>query len=109
MKVHLMHPELDFDVEAPFTPENLRELFAWTVREGTTNVVRHASARTCEITLTSSRVRVSDDGVGPDGSVATGNGLVGLRERAAAAGARVVLGRSASGGFELCVEQGSGW
>jgi two-component system sensor histidine kinase DesK len=90
-------------------PESLRELFAWTVREGTTNVVRHAAARTCEITLTSSRVRVSDDGVGPDGSAATGSGLVGLRERAAAAGARVVLGRSASGGFELCVEQGPGW
>ena len=29
--------------------------------------------------------------------------------RLAEAGARVVLGRSASGGFELCVEQGSGW
>ncbi len=88
-------------------PEGLRELFAWTVREGTTNVVRHAAARTCTITLSSTQVRVSDDGVGPDGSVATGSGLVGLRERAAAAGARVVLGRSAAGGFELCVEPGS--
>lgn len=87
-------------------PEDLRELFAWTVREGTTNVVRHAAARTCEITLTPSGVRVSDDGVGPDGRTTGGNGLVGLRERAAAAGARVVLGRSASGGFELCVERG---
>ncbi|OIQ78134.1 sensor histidine kinase DesK [mine drainage metagenome] len=90
-------------------PENLRELFAWTVREGTTNVVRHAAARTCEITLTSTHVRVSDDGVGPDGSETTGSGLVGLRERASAAGARVVLGRSASGGFDLCVELGSRW
>ena len=90
-------------------PENLRELFAWTVREGTTNVVRHASARTCEITLTSSQVRVSDDGVGPHGSEPTGSGLVGLRERASVAGARVVLGRSASGGFDLCVELGSRW
>ena len=88
-------------------PEGLRELFAWTVREATTNVVRHASARTCEITLTSNRVRVSDDGVGPDGSVGAGSGLVGLRERAAATGARVLLGRSASGGFELCVEKGT--
>ena len=33
-------------------PTDLRELFAWTVREGVTNVIRHSHARTCRVALT---------------------------------------------------------
>lgn len=89
-------------------PEELRELFAWAVREGTTNVIRHSRAASCEITLTGKGVRVRDDGCGPGWSDAdpTGHGLVGLRERAAAAGARVAVGRAPNGGYELSVVVG---
>lgn len=89
-------------------PERLRELFAWAVREGTTNVIRHSGAQTCEITLTSCAVRVRDDGRGPGWSDAapTGHGLVGLRERAGALGAHVTVGRAPNGGFELAVLAG---
>lgn len=86
-------------------PERLRELFAWAVREGTTNVIRHSGAGSCEITLTARTVRIRDDGRGPgagDG-VSAGHGLVGLRERAGAIGARVVVGRAPGGGFDLAV------
>ena len=31
---------------------DLRELFAWTVREGVTNVIRHSHARSCRVALT---------------------------------------------------------
>lgn len=89
-------------------PERLRELFAWAVREGTTNVIRHSRAGSCEITLTSRSMSVRDDGCGPgwNDEHAVGNGLVGLRERAAAAGARVAVGRAPGGGFELSVRAG---
>ncbi len=86
-------------------PERLRELFAWAVREGTTNVIRHSGARHCEIALTSQAVRVRDDGRGPGwgDDTTVGNGLLGLRERARALGAQVAIGHAPSGGFELTV------
>lgn len=70
-------------------PTELRELFAWTVREGVTNVIRHSGASRCEIVLTGTSATVRDDGSGP-GGCPEGSGLTGLRERAAAAGARVL-------------------
>ncbi|WP_395695074.1 sensor histidine kinase [Nocardioides sp.] len=82
-------------------PTELRELFAWTVREGVTNVIRHSGARTCEVRLTSSSAEVRDDGRGAAASPGHGSGLAGLRERAAAAGAAVVT-RTLEPGF--CLE-----
>ncbi|MFD9660483.1 sensor histidine kinase [Rhodococcus sp. NPDC059968] len=83
-------------------PTGLRELFAWTVREGVTNVVRHSGATHCSVTVGEREVTVVDDGSGCSES-AHGNGLVGLRERAAAAGARVVITHPQPGGFSLHV------
>lgn len=82
-------------------PSDLRDLFAWAVREGVTNVIRHSAASTCEIVLTATSAEIRDDGQGPgDGS--DGSGLRGLRERAGAAGATVVT-RTLSPGFSLQV------
>jgi two-component system, NarL family, sensor histidine kinase DesK len=61
-----------------------QELFGWVVREGLTNIVRHAHARSCSVRLSASSVEIMDDGVG--GAAPPGNGLSGLRERVAAAG-----------------------
>lgn len=83
-------------------PTGLRELFAWTVREGVTNVVRHSGATHCAVTVGERDVTVVDNGSGC-GEFAHGNGLVGLRERAAAAGARVVITHPQPGGFSLHV------
>ncbi|MGV8978202.1 MAG: sensor histidine kinase [Cellulomonas sp.] len=89
-------------------PERLQELFAWTVREGTTNVIRHSGARRCEITMSADAVHVRDDGRGPawSDSSPSGNGLVGLRERALEAGAHVAVTRVPTGGFDLSVVAG---
>ncbi|WP_157803784.1 sensor histidine kinase [Luteimicrobium subarcticum] len=106
-------------------PEDLRELFAWTVREGTTNVLRHAAARTVVVTLAPDRVVVEDDGRGAPpcpgagdpvggatddvhgsavlGDELPGHGLAGLRERAEAVGARLETGPGSLGGFRLAV------
>jgi len=83
-------------------PTELRELFAWTVREGVTNVIRHSGAHRCEIRLTPTSAEVRDDG--RLGAVPTatceGSGLTGLRERASAVGA-VLTTRTLTPGFSL--------
>jgi two-component system sensor histidine kinase DesK len=83
-------------------PSPLRELFAWTIREGVTNVVRHSGATTCTVRLTPTSAEVVDDGRGLAGAAAGGNGLHGLRERAAAVGATVVA-TTLDPGFSLKV------
>jgi two-component system, NarL family, sensor histidine kinase DesK len=63
-------------------PDEERAL-AFSLREAVTNVIRHAQARHCWITLTSSTGRavleVRDDGCG--GDAPEGSGLSGMRER----------------------------
>lgn len=78
------------------------ELFGWVVREGVTNVVRHSRARSCQVRLAERSIEITDDGIG--GQPAAGNGLTGLRERAAAAGASLSLGIGPNGrGWRLRV------
>ena len=88
-------------------PEENRELFAWVVREGVTNVVRHSGAKRCTIRITATQIEVQDDGKGPTpGGGASGHGLMGLRERADGAGASVQVGQASGGGFRLAVRVG---
>ena len=58
-----------------------QELFGWAVREGLTNVIRHSRARSCAVRVSASCVEIIDDGHGS--GAPPGNGLAGLRERAA--------------------------
>lgn len=88
-------------------PEENRELFAWVVREGVTNVVRHSGAKRCTIRLSARQIEVVDYGRGPvPGDGASGHGLVGLRERAGKLGAIVQIGTAPTGGFRLAVRVG---
>jgi two-component system, NarL family, sensor histidine kinase DesK len=83
-----------------------QELFGWVVREGLTNIVRHAHATSCAVRLSASSVEVLDDGVGvnsPRSNEATGNGLAGLRDRVAAAGGIVDAGPREPRGWRLVV------
>ncbi|HET7385879.1 MAG TPA: sensor histidine kinase [Nocardioidaceae bacterium] len=86
-------------------PAALRELFAWTVREGVTNVIRHSGAASCTIRFEAGRVEIIDDGRGPGGDATVGrrdgHGLVGLRERAAKVGAVLVTRAMEPRGFVL--------
>jgi two-component system sensor histidine kinase DesK len=89
--------------------DDVRSLFAWVLREGVTNVVRHAAARRVRVALTRTALTIEDDGTGlldPDAASTTpGNGLRGLRERADAVGATMTTGTSDLGGFLLRVER----
>jgi len=82
-------------------PSDRRELFAWAVREGITNVIRHSGAQRCTVVLGEHEVEVRDDGRGA-AAPGAGNGLTGLRERAAALGGTVVT-QSLNPGFSLRV------
>ncbi len=99
-RLHALPADLPAEVEA---------VLAWAVREGTTNVIRHSRARRCEIAIGGgsddggASAEIVDDGRGPlDGGVA-GNGLAGLRERAAALAGRVEAAPRPGGGFRLHV------
>jgi two-component system sensor histidine kinase DesK len=88
-------------------PEDKRELFAWVVREGVTNVVRHSGAKRCTIRLRAEQIEVLDDGKGPAPSgESAGHGLIGLRERAVLLGASLQVGTAPNGGFRLAVRVG---
>ncbi len=84
-------------------PRDLEELFAWTVREGVTNVLRHSGADTCTVTVTETSITVADDGRGVGAQHRTGNGMRGLRERAAQAGVVLVVESSPDAGYRLTV------
>src|SRR3954452_14570122 len=92
----------DLPIATDEVPAASRELFAWVVREGVTNVVRHSGARWCGVRLCPTAVEVCDDGTGSAAS-SGGSGLAGLRDRAQAAGFRLATGTSPEGGFRLRV------
>lgn len=83
-------------------PDELRVLFAWAIREGTTNVLRHSAASHVRIAMTADTLTVDDDGTGPAAGE-RGNGLHGLHERARGAGARVEVSTGPLGGYRLLV------
>ncbi|MDF2434717.1 MAG: two-component system, NarL family, sensor histidine kinase DesK [Mucilaginibacter sp.] len=106
-------------IDAHFPPTvdqidpGLRSVFAWVLREGVTNVIRHSDADTCWVTAGTDHLTVADNGHGPRGNTAAertdhGNGLRGLRERTSEVGAELVIGRSSGhGGFELTARRAS--
>jgi two-component system sensor histidine kinase DesK len=86
-------------------PTRNRELFAWTIREAVTNVVRHSRAQSCEVRLAPACVEIVDDGPGDGAPAADGQGLRGLRRRAEATGATLTVGRRGDRpGFRVRVE-----
>jgi len=86
-------------------PTEIDGLFGWAVREGVTNIVRHARARTAVIAVsrrdTVAVLEITDDGAGA--SDGPGTGLTGLGERIAGAGGTVETGPGPDGGFRLTV------
>ncbi|MDW5597863.1 sensor histidine kinase [Conexibacter stalactiti] len=103
--------ELHLEQRAPELPAEVEALLAWTVREGTTNVIRHSGARRCAIAIApvngsgvaSAEIRDDGRGVRGDAPGGPGNGLEGLRERAAQLAGRIDAETPPDGGFRLTV------
>ncbi len=92
--------------EARPLPAGLELALYRIVQEALTNVRRHAGARSCEVSvqyrLEDVCIQVLDDGCGgePD-PVASGHGLIGMRERAGLYGGELVAGPHPGGGFAV--------
>ncbi|MEU5882971.1 sensor histidine kinase [Spirillospora sp. NPDC047279] len=77
------------------------------VQEALTNAVRHAGATAATVQITRDAdavtVQIDDDGGGPADPAALtgGNGLRGIRERAAAIGGQMTAGPGPAGGFRV--------
>ena len=76
-------------------------------QESLTNVIRHADARSIDVSLTAAGdavvLRVTDDGRGIGGA-REGAGIKGMRERAVLAGGRLDIRRAPGGGTEVRLE-----
>jgi two-component system sensor histidine kinase DesK len=84
-------------------PPAVETVFAWALREGVTNVLRHSEATTCVITGSRDRLEIVNDGVRSPVPGA-GSGLAGLAERARAFSGQLTAGPSGDGEFRLLVE-----
>lgn len=108
----------DLPGAADEVPTRNRELFAWTIREAVTNIVRHSRARHVTVLLRPDSVEIIDDGQGagptpdsgsgPGSGSGSGQGLAGLRRRADQVGARLTAGsRPGEQGFRVRMEASS--
>lgn len=87
-------------------PPAVDELFAWALREGVTNVLRHSAATTCAIAIGRHggivRLEIVNDGAMP--ASASGSGLSGLAARAAALSGAATARPLGDGRFRLRVD-----
>ena len=92
---------VETSVEAPPLSPAQETVFAMALREAVTNVVRHAHATVCRLTLRQTgrfcEMVIADNGLG--GALDEGSGLSGMRERVEALGG--ALERDGSHGTEL--------
>jgi two-component system sensor histidine kinase DesK len=101
------HVTAELPGAADEVPTRWRELFAWTIREAVTNIVRHSRASHVEVRLGPASVEIVDDGVGTVTAAPAddGQGLKGLQRRADALGASLTVGcRDDRPGFRVRVE-----
>ena len=89
--------KLNLQAEPLKLPPAHENALALVLREASTNVLRHAHARSCRVRLVHQNhvalLEIEDDGLG--GDAREGNGLLGMRERLAALGGSLVRdGRS---------------
>ena len=75
---------------------------SWILRESVTNVLRHAHAASCWITIEDSTLSIEDDGDSISGT-REGHGIRGMRERARLAGAELTIGESSHGGTKVAI------
>ncbi|MFI6501042.1 sensor histidine kinase [Nonomuraea typhae] len=86
-------------------PEEAAKVFAYVVREAVTNVLKHSTATSCDITLRftdeESTLEVRNDGVARKRAVDLGSGLTGLGERLAGVGGKLTALPNGDGEFTV--------
>jgi signal transduction histidine kinase len=97
--------ELHVDGEPVTLPRGI-DLSAYRiVQEGLTNALKHARARTADVTLSyqphALQLEIRDDGVGSQTTDGLGHGLIGIRERVKIYGGEMSTHTANGGGFIL--------
>ena len=92
MSLRAADVELEFDIDDGIElPASVQAMLALVIREAATNVLRHADARRCRITLVRAgdeiRLEIRDDGRG--GLRAEGRGVQGMRARIESLGGKL--------------------
>lgn len=94
-------------LESAGLPPDAKAVFAWALREGITNALRHSEAATCSITGSHAdgraRLEIINDGARP-APARPGNGLAGLAERARAFSGELTAGPAPGATFRLIME-----
>lgn len=98
--------EISVDVTEPLPPLSAAvEVAAYRIAtEALTNVVRHAAARRCRVSLLANgalQLVIQDDGTGLPAEYHAGVGLTSMRERAAELGGTCVIESRADGGTRI--------
>ena len=97
------------DGAAGMSSEQIKHLL-YMAREAISNVVRHASAESCDVTLASAknclRLTIEDDGVGfaPDTAQGSGRGFGNMKARARQLGARIDIASTPGRGTRITIE-----
>jgi two-component system sensor histidine kinase DesK len=100
----------DLPVAVDNVPADLQETFAYVLREGVTNVIRHSGASRCAVGLGDTWLEVRDDGRASVATVTSsresggGHGLCGLAERVDRIGGALRAEPLPDGGFLLRVQ-----
>jgi two-component system sensor histidine kinase DesK len=102
--------EAAVEIDPVAVPPGARTVFAWALREGVTNLLRHSEATACSITMSrgahgAARLEIVNDGV-RDGATGAGpgNGLTGLAERARSLGGQLTAGPLPAQRYRLRIE-----
>jgi signal transduction histidine kinase len=95
---------VDLEQDAPGLPTGVDLAVYRIVQEASTNVLKHARAGHCRISVRADggavRLTVTDDGRAP-APRGRGQGLIGMRERAAVYGGTLTAGPRPDGGFQV--------
>jgi two-component system sensor histidine kinase DesK len=103
---------LDTAVEPIALPAAVENVLSLALREAVTNIVRHAGALHCKVSLSQEDgmivLRIADDGsaVSDTSAILHGNGLTGMQERVAALGGKLALRIERGLALELTVPMG---
>lgn len=95
------HAKVEIRGTAEDVPARHRGTAAWVLREGGTNILRHADPTTVTITLAPGGVTLINDGSPDTSEVIEGSGLIGMRERLGTGSALTI--RREGGTFTLDV------
>lgn len=90
-------------------PAQIDGLFAWVVREGITNIVRHSKAKQCGIAIEQQShaaiLSITDDGHGNEHTIhQPGNGLRGIAERTIKLNGQYAFGFQPGQGFHITIQ-----